>query len=244
VLPSIVVIIASWFTWRIGLGSLILPFLLLVIGLWIVVPRGQTNDSSALDSASLETLRYVWSGVTERTVLLLLLIQVLVVFTYHGFMGMYPTYLVESKGLSVEVATVLFGLFFALAILVQPLAGSLADLIGERYTLISVIIIACVGLVALPFVESLAVLTLLTVVLSAQHGRGVVAITYLTNELPDDMKGTGLGVIRTGYLLSGAVGPITLGVFADQGYFDAGFLLFGFVAFLGAVLCLLLPQRS
>ncbi len=242
VLPPAVVFLAGLVSWRFGIGTLVLPFALLGVALWVVIPHGKINSSSAVDTASRESLRYVWRGVTERTVLLLLLIQILVVFTYHGFMGMYPTYLIESKGLSAQAATLLFGLFFGLAVLVQPLSGSLADAIGERYTLIGVIAATCLSLVLLPFASGLVVLTGLTVALSVQHGRGVVAITYLTHELPDDMKGTGLGIIRTGYLFSGAVGPITLGLFADFGYFDTGFLFFGFMAFLGMVLCFLLPK--
>jgi hypothetical protein len=48
--------------------------------------------------------------------------------------------------------------------------------------------------------------------------------------LPDEIRGSGFGLLRTGYIAFGAVGPPIVGVLADAGRFDGAFLLLGGVA--------------
>jgi MFS family permease len=163
---------------------------------------------------------------------------------YQGFTGFYPTYLIEVKGLSPSVASGLFGLFFAMGMLVQPATGVTGDRIGERRALMIVLGTSTVTLAALPFVTGFWGVVGITIALSSLLGRGVLTLTYLTNALPEDMRGTGLGILRSGYMLIAASSPILIGILADIGRFDEAFLLLAGAGGVMLLLTLVLPARG
>jgi len=53
--------IASAFAWQYGFGLAVPAFALVAVGLWFVVPARTSGATSAVDSVSLETVRYVLS---------------------------------------------------------------------------------------------------------------------------------------------------------------------------------------
>jgi len=66
----------------------------------------------------------------------------------------------------------------------------------------------------------------------------------MTSAFPADMKGTGLGFLRTVYMTIGAVSPVLFGALADRGFFDEAYLILaGFVA-VAVVLTQWLPELS
>jgi hypothetical protein len=50
------------------------------------------------------------------------------------------------------------------------------------------------------------------------------------------MQGTGFGTVKAGWMMVGASSPLLIGLFADYGLFDAGFLLLAAVGTLGLIL--------
>jgi MFS family permease len=56
-------------------------------------------------------------------------------------------------------------------------------------------------------------------------GSGAITQSYIADAFPEEMQGTGLGVIRTITATTGAGGPIVFGVIGDYGYFDEGYLI-------------------
>lgn len=125
-----------------------------------------------------------------------------VVFTWQGFTAFFPTYLVAEKGLDQGIATTLYGVFFGTAAVVQPLAGKAGDRYGYRPLLLTFAGTAALSVLALPFVDGLAV-------------------------LPDDVEGVSYGLLRTVYLGIGATGSVAVGAFADADLFDEAFLFLG-----------------
>lgn len=234
ILPVVAGVLASAISWRLGFGITVPLFLLMALVLYRVVPSKLTTGS-AVDSLSIETLRYVARGITKRTILIVSGVHFLLFFVHQGFTGFYPTYLVEVKGLSPRLAAGLFGLFFVSGIVVQPIAGAGGDRFGQRKTLVVVSVVAAGSLLFLPFVDTLLGLVCLTVVASGLLGATPLTQTYLVNHLPADMRGTGLGLLRTTYIGLGATSPLIVGVAADFGYFDGAFLGLAVVAG-GAVL--------
>jgi len=120
-------------------------------------------------------------------------------------------------------------------IVVQPLAGAGGDRFGQQKTLIVVSAVAAGSLFMLPFTDTLVGLVVLTVVASGLLGATPLTQTYLVNHLPADMRGTGLGLLRTTYIGLGATSPLIVGVAADFGYFNGAFLGLA-VAAAGAIL--------
>lgn len=241
ILPVIAGLLAATISWRLGFGVTVPLFFLMAIVLFRVVP-GKLTDESAVDSLSLSTFRYVARGITERSILIVTGVHVFLFFVYQGFTGFYPTYLVEMKGLSPSLAAGLFGLFFATGVLVQPIAGAGGDRFGTRPTLYVVCGISTLALVTLPFVEGVTSIVLVTVVASSLLGVTPLTQTFLVNALPEDMKGSGLGLIRTGHIALGATGPLVVGAVADVGFFNEAFLGLAVIAAAGIALTALVPD--
>lgn len=77
--------------------------------------------------------------------------------------------------------------------------------------------------------------------MSVQLGFWPVAFSYTIQTLPASVQSSGLGLLRTVYLLVGSLGSVTVGLLADAGHFDGAFLFLGGCTLFGAVLCLRLP---
>ncbi|SDR32352.1 MFS transporter [Natronobacterium texcoconense] len=250
VLPPIAGALAAALAWELGFGFTIPLFLVATVGLYLALPAGSRDESSADsddtnadDTDFTDTARRIARALRHRPVMLVAAIQTLGYCTWQAFTAFYPTYLVEMKGLEPTTATVLFGGFFALGIVVKPVTGSIYDAYGARRSLPFVLGSITVATLVLPFVESLAGLVAVTAVASSVLGYSTISLTYLTASFPDDVRGTGLGSVRTGYMLIGAGSPTVVGVLANADYFDEAFFLLSAVAAVAVVLSLLVPEE-
>ncbi|EMA38025.1 MFS transporter [Halococcus hamelinensis] len=226
VMPPLAGSIAVIAAWQLGFGFAIPLFLVAAVGLWVTLPErastGSPTESFGLDG--------VVSTLTRPTVLLGTMLLVLWSVVMQAVIGFYPTYLTDEKGLSVQAATVLFGFFFALGIVLKPVAGRAFDRVGVRAPLLVFMGGAGIALCLLPFVGDLWLLVLVTVLASGLLGFETIVISDLTQRLPDGAQGTNLGTLRTVYVGLGGLSPILFGAIADWGYFDEAFLGAGALA--------------
>lgn len=235
VLPPVAGVIAAAFAWQAGLGF-VAP--LLVVGaaaLWLLLPRRVGSEDGDADAApgslSGSAARQVLTGLRQPNLVFTAFIFFLYVLVWQSFTGLYPTYLVEEKGLSSSTASALFSLFFAAGIVVKPFAGGAFDRIGFRGSLVLALSAPTVGFALLPVVEGTLGLAAITVLVSTMLGSGTITQSYFSEAFPESVRGTGLGVVRTATATLGAAGPVVFGVIADIGYFDEGYwLLSGLVA--------------
>lgn len=259
-LPPLAVAIASWYSWRAGMGFTVPLFLCMGLFLWYAIPAGSLHeldgdgtsgsgtdgDSDSTDRAATDgsgpSLRYILSSILLGPVLIATAIQFLGFFAWQGFTSFFVTYLIEMKGFSASTASTLFGFFFFLGLLVRPLSGVSHDTLGPRRTLMIILTLITVGLSALSFVKGFVPLVVLTVLLSSLLGFTPTTQTFIANALPSDVKGSGLGLLRTGHLLFGATSATVVGFVADIGYFDQAFLLLASTTGVAAVLSLFLPK--
>lgn len=224
VLPPIAGVLAVTAAWQTGLGFM-LPLLAVgAVALWLLVPR-EGNSESAIDELSGETARYVIAELRRANMVFIAFILFLYIFIWQAFTSFYPTYLIEEKGLSSSTAALLFSLFFAIGVVVKPMAGAAYDRIGIRGSLVLVLVGPIVGFVLLPIVESVPALVAITVLVSTMLGSGAITQSFLSDSFSQDMRGTGLGVVRTTTATLGAAGPVLFGVIGDRGYFDEGYFL-------------------
>ncbi|ELY38696.1 major facilitator superfamily MFS_1 [Halalkalicoccus jeotgali B3] len=242
VMPAIAGVVAV-VAWQLSFGIAIPLFVLVGVSLWLFVPEQTADDDSAVDSVSLESARYVLAEISRPSILLVGLLQILGYSIWQAFTGFYPTYLIEVKGFSSSVAAGLFALFFAVGILVQPLSGNAYDRIGLNRILPLLMGLTALGMFFVSFVESFWAVVVITITLSSLLGQATVTLSYITSALPRDMRGTGLGAIRTVYMGLGAASPILFGAFADRGFFDEGFAVLSIVAATVCVLSLRFPHR-
>lgn len=228
VLPIGAVAIASYISWRLSFGLLFPLFVTASIAIYYFVPRSPLSHKSDIFN-TIELLSYL-RATKIRTIIT---IQVLISFVWNGFVGFFPTYLMTVKGISPGTSALLFGLFFSVAIIVQPVAGILLDKFGERISLITIIGFITVGLSILPFATNFTLIIALTILLSTLNGVGVVTQTSIADSLPNHFSGTGLGAIRTGFILIGSLSPILIGTLGDFGYLNEGFMFLAMVSIIG-----------
>jgi MFS family permease len=229
-MPPAAGFIAAAVAWQYGFGFAVPLFVLAAIGLWVTLPSGNPTAASLSDHLGIGgVLPTLSQPVVLRATLLLVLWSVVI----QAVIGFYPTYLTDIKGLSIQVATVLYGFFFALGVLMKPVAGRAYDRIGVRVPLLILMSTASVGLFAFPFVSEVWLFVLLTVLASTLLGFETVVISDLTRRLPNGTQGTSLGALRMVYIALGALSPVVFGAVADRGYFDEAFL--GAAALAGVV---------
>jgi predicted MFS family arabinose efflux permease len=241
-LPFIAAAIAARYDWRVAIVWLF-PFLLVVAaGLWRFVPP---RDGDGLDQLpARETVNRTLTAFSNQRVLNAGLVMLLFIFSYQGLVSFLPTYLVEVKGLSQELTAGLFGVLFVCGAIVNPVAGHLADRVSERATLFALIGLSTVTLGVLPLVGSREALMVLVPLLGIRIAIGPLASAFIVRELPAPVQGTGWGFLRTFFFGLGATSSSVIGVFADAGFFDAGFLLLAGITGVTAIFWWRVPSRA
>lgn len=244
VLPAVAATIAAYATWRLGFGVLLPLFVGITVALWWVVPA-RTSDTGSSDGVlSFRTIRRIVSTVRGGGIPLVVTIHVLLSFVSNGFLGFYPTYLVEVKGFSPQIAAVLYGLYFAVGVGIQLLVGLSKDRFGAKVTLMLVAGLFFSGVLLLQFGETILYFVFLTLLLSNRNGLGVITNTYIADTLPDEIKGSGLGLLRTSWLMTGAMSPIFVGYLGDLGRLNYAFLILAGVAGVGLFLTAFVPREG
>lgn len=243
VLPPIAGLLAAAFAWQAGLAFAIPMLLLVTVGIWVTLPEHGPPDGGR-DAVSARRAKSLLSELRRANVTFVSLILVLYFLTWQAFTGLYPTYLIAVKGLSGSAAGLLFSAFFALGIVVKPLSGAAFDRIGMRNALVVVLVGPAVGLAVLPFVEGFWRLAGVTAAVSLMLGSGTITQSFLANRFSEELRGTGLGLVRGVVGVVGSLGPVIFGGLADRGYFDEGYLLLAAMLVLVVVLTLRLPNAG
>lgn len=241
ILPPLAGVLAVTIAWEAGLGFAIPLFVVAAGGLYLTLPA--ITPGSGPSQPLRESLRAVGTAVNDRSVALVAVIQLIGYCVWQAFTAFYPTYLTEMKGLAPTTAAAVFGGLFGLGILVKPLTGAAYDAYGLERSLPVVMALITLTMVLLPFVRGLGMIVAITVLASSVLGYATLTLTYLTNSLAEEIRGTGLGVIRTGYMVVGAGSPTVVGVLADAGRFDEAFFLLGGLAFLGVICSVALARH-
>jgi MFS family permease len=118
------------------------------------------------------------------------------------------------------------------------------DRIGMRWALIGVLLGPVGGLLMLPMVDDIVMLFLVTLAISTMLGNGAITQSFLADQFPPAIQGTGLGMIRTAAAVLGSTGPVLFGVVADQGYFDQGYVALAVILGVVILLTFFMPQSD
>ncbi|WP_255170076.1 MFS transporter [Natrononativus amylolyticus] len=239
--PAIAGTLAALLVWQAGLGFVIPLLIVGGVGIWFIVPRQSRADNST-ETLSLNTARYVVDELRRPTMMFVSFILILFFFFWQAFTSFFPTYLVIEKGFSATMAGILFGVFFAAGAIVKPIAGMAYDRIGMRWALISVLLGPVGGLLLLPIVESLEMIVIVTLAISTMLGNGAVTQSFVAEQFPSDIQGTGLGAVRTASAIVGATGPVLFGIVADHGFFNEGYVALAVILVIVILLTYRMPH--
>lgn len=111
-----------------------------------------------------------------------------------------------------------------------------------RRALVVVLVGPTAGLAVLPFADAVWQLVVVTAAVSTMLGSGAITQSFLSEAFADDVRGTGLGVVRTTAATLGAAGPVLFGAVADRGFFDEGYLLLAGIMAAIVLLAFRLPE--
>ncbi|WP_096389630.1 MFS transporter [Halopenitus persicus] len=243
VLPPIAGAFAAVIAWQIGLGF-VAPLLVLA-GLSVLATS--SSDVSAEGATKTRSIRETLHVVTELrnpAMGFMTVILFLYMFIWQSFTAFYPTYLTTVKGLSSQLAGVLFGFFFAVGVVVKPVAGVAYDRIGMRRSLIGILTPAAAGFLLLPALNGVWLLGGITALISTMLGTGAVTQSFLADSFSDERQGAGLGVIRTLTASLAAGGPVLFGVVGDHGYFDEGYVVLAVIMAVVIALTVWMPEEN
>lgn len=219
-----------------------LPFLLiLVVGIYWHTPKFASADGSILE-LSWHSVTKILGGVSRRPVAIATIGFAVMLFAYQGFIAFFSTYLVEMKTLSTPTASLYYSAFFLIGALVQPTGGYLSDRFDDSHVMAGSALISAIALAMLPFVRGLAVLLVVSCLIGFQRGVGPIATKLMVANLPDDIEGSGLGMLRTGIFGVSSFGSILVGFLADAGYFDGAIFALALITAVGGGVLFLLSD--
>jgi MFS family permease len=101
-----------------------------------------------------------------------------------------------------------------------------------------------VGLAVLPIVDGVVLLLGVTLAISTMLGNGAVTQSFVAEQFPPEMQGTGLGVIRTVSAVIGSSGPVVFGVVAERGFFDEGYIALAIILVVVILLTYKMPEST
>lgn len=233
VLPIGAAFVTAHLTWRFGVGMFVPLFIGAAIVIWSAVPGSASSESSTANELSMQTLRRIVQGATRKSIPTVVAVQLCLSFIIQGFTSFYPTYLILVKQTSPGVASTLFGLFMAVGIVLQPISGNLIDRFYIGHVLPGLLGPGVIALWLLPFSTGIVQLIGVTLLASSFTGCLVVTQTYITASLPEEIRGTGLGVLKATWILIGATSPLLIGTLGDYGMFDESFFILAAVGCIG-----------
>ena len=241
-LPVIAGLLVAGIGWRLGLAYVLPAFVVVIAGLWLIVPHRTSPRAGGADSSWRRTISRVGATFVDRSLVLIIVAMSSLAFVYQGLTGFLPVYLIDVKALSHPLASVLFGLMFVGMMIGMIASGPVAHRIGKRNAMIGFAAVSTPPVLALPYVDSLAAIVPLVMCAGLMGGFFPVSMTYVIRFIPDDIQGSVFGVVRTLFNGVGVLGPPIVGLLADMGYFDVGILVLGGVGILAIGSSLFLPR--
>jgi MFS family permease len=163
------------------------------------------------------------------------LLNALFTFTWGGFSSFLPLYLIQVKGFSTGLASLLYSGLFIVGV-VQVVTGELSDRIGQlRIIVATVVLVTGTAVMLLAASSTLVIVGLVLVLGLGFHGIRPPRDSYLMELIPVSVGGGVLGIVRTVLAGVAAAAPAIVGFLSDIVN-----MTFAFVVLLAAVVLALL----
>jgi MFS family permease len=214
--PAVGGYLGATYGWRVavGLGAVVaLPMLLGTV--WLLPEVEPVNPARRLTAAVQP--RRVLELLSRPSVAYTTVVAILVSFTFQAFSSLFPTFLFEYRGIAPETAGLVFGAVFGLSSLAQPIAGRVSDAISRDVAIAGSVTLTAVGFLTLLFAPGWPGLLAGAAVLGVGISwPGPVQARFM-DQLSDEERGYGFGLVRTVYMFTAAPGSVVVGALAEQG---------------------------
>lgn len=220
--PPIAAAVGAQYDWRAAVGlGIITAVPVFALFVWRVDPTEPARpDLPVRESIELERLRDV---LARPSIGLAMVLAIIGAFTWQATASFLPAFLEEYRGHSRATASLLFSGYFLVHGLTQPVTGTLSDRLsretGAAVTMASGVI--GYSLLVLGSTLASAVVAITFVGLAMSWGAPVQSL--FMDALSDAERGTGFGLVRTIYMILGALGSVVTGVIVDVAGWDAAF---------------------
>lgn len=241
-LPIVAAVAVVAVGWRTTLGAFAPLLVLGALGIWWSVPSARPSGAAEQPSVR-SLLRGSVVAVTRRRVALGVAGVTVMLFAFQGVTAFLTTYLIDLKGLSQSTAGTMLGGLFVVAAGSHLVCGRLADRYGAPRVLVGISLVSVLPLVLLPSLEGRLALGLASAVIGIRLSVSPVAHAYIIAVLPDAVRETAWGALRTEFFLVSSLGSTLVGVMADAGRFDLAFYVLAGLTGLGGLCFAFLPER-
>jgi MFS family permease len=239
--PPVVAAVAVRYGWRVALGVGVFVAVLVVamVVRWVsptppVQPEGSLREvvapSDLLELLSRPVLAYTTA------------LAVLAEFVGLATMSLLPTFLVQHHGYTLVRAGVLFSALAAINGLFQPVAGWLSDRVGRETVLTLMMGAGVIGYGTLSSTTAFVLAVPAVGLAGFAMSWAPPLQSRAVDELAEGEQGTGFGLFRTVYILSGALGTAVTGAIADVAGWAVSFLVL--TALLAVAFLLLVSRRA
>ncbi|WP_436346493.1 MFS transporter [Natronorubrum sp. FCH18a] len=136
-------------------------------------------------------------------------------FVWQATASFLPTFLVEHRGQSTELAGVVFGGYFVVQAVTQVGVGAVSDRYGRDFATAGCMVLAVVGFALLIAVPGTVAIVTAVILVGTGLGWGAALLPRFMDVLSEAERGAGFGLIRTVYGFIGALGSVATGLLAD-----------------------------
>lgn len=142
-------------------------------------------------------------------------LAVVLVFGFQVITSFFPTFLIEQHGFSTERASQVFGLVFAIIVVLLPIMGRASDRFGRDVILGGCLLALAVGTSLAIIASSHLVVLASAVIVGIGLSWGGALGSRIMDHLTLGEQSTGYGLIRTVYMLIASLGNVITGTLAD-----------------------------
>lgn len=238
--PPAAAAVGARYGWRVALAlgaATAIPVVLLFA--WRVEPTSPASPDAALreqinPSRAVELLSR--PAIAHTTVL-----SVLGAFAWQSTASFLPAFLEQFHTYPRTTASLLFSGYFLVLGVAQPVVGALSDRYSRDATTTLTMLVGVVGYSLLVGSSSLQATIPAIVLVGLAMSWGAPLQSQYMDELSDESRGTDFGILRTVYVVLGALGSGVTGILADVAGWDVAFGLLA--AFMGIGLIILIGSR-
>ena len=211
-------------TWR----ASFLPAALVLVVVTAYI-HSKSRESVVLSGFDLKTRQTFGRLFRDRSVVAMVAVYSLVVFTWQGVLSFLPILLQSEHGFSTALSSAVFSLLFVAGIVVKPLAGRISDVYPRIAVAAGALVAGSVGiglLLSSPVLPGVVAGVLLYA--TGHKGFSPVIQAFFMDIFPEESKAGDLGAVRTGYLLFASLGPTYVGFVSTRWSYTlafAGFIL-------------------
>jgi len=221
VAPVLATLLGARFGWRVvvGFGAVVTTAL---VGVVLVGGPQRHRATPTTDGGASISPRTLGGVLVRPPVAVAVGLAVVGEFTALATVSLLPTFLVDHHGLSMARAGLLFSAYFVVVAACQPVSGWVADALDREAVVAALFATGAVGYAALAVDTRLVVAVPAVALVGAAMAWGPPVQSRAVDALADTERGVGFGLVRTGYILVGALGPLVVGTVADTAGWTAG----------------------